>query len=650
VRRTAILLALVALCLAVYGQVIGHALVDWDDPIDITGNPLLAERPSAGAPWRALAEPYHGNWIPLTQLSLLLSRALGGPEPVGFLLGNVALHALASALLFLALARMTGAPGRSAFVAAVFAVHPLHVESVAWASARKDVMAGVCFAGTLLAYARWVERDRSKLRYALVLLLLAGGLLSKPTIVTLPLVLLLLDFWPLGRLHPDPRAGLRRALLEKLPMFALAAIAGLVTLVVQRAGGGMAYAERELPLGLRLGNAVQAYGVYLVQTVWPSGLRFFYPHPGDVLSPGAVALSGAGLLAASVLALALARRAPYLLVGWLWYLVTLAPTIGIVQVGMQAHADRYMYLPLQGLSIALAWALVDVVGGGIRRRQVLGAAGVLVVVALALAAHRQAATWRDSVTLFGHAVALDPENLVARHRLAAALREAGRLDEAQRQYEEAVAREPRWGQARLELGGLLEDRGALAEALQRYQEGLRLDPTHVEGQASAGRVLLRMGRFVEARAALAKALELGGDSAAVHAMLAAAAQQLGRDAEAIQHNRLALAQAPGLLSAANNLAWTLAASHDAALRDPVEAVRIAEGAVAALPQPDPGFLDTLAVSYAAAGRFDEALATAQRAADLAAQSGATATVEEIRGRMALYRARRPYVDPARERP
>jgi tetratricopeptide (TPR) repeat protein len=645
-RRVIFCLSLVVLCVAVYGQVHTHALVDWDDPIDIAGNPLLTA-PSFATLGKALAEPHHGNWIPLTQLSLLLSRGLGGHEPSSYLLGNVLLHAAASVLLFLALARMTGAQGRSAFVAAVFAVHPLHVESVAWAAQRKDVLAGLFFAATLLAYARYAESPRSRARYALVLLLFAGGLLSKPSVVTLPLVLLLLDGWPLGRLRPGAPAGARGVLLEKAPMLALAAGASLVTLAVQRSGGGMAFAERELPLGVRLWNALDSYGTYVAQGLWPSGLQVFYLHPGEAISRGEAALTGALLAVATAGAFALARRAPYLLVGWLWYLVTLVPMIGFVQVGMQAHADRYAYLPLQGLAIALAWGAVDLVGPSRALRRALGAVALVVVAALAAAAHRQVAFWHDSVSLFGRAVALDPGNLVVEHRLAAALRDAGRVDESQQQYLRAIALGPRWALPRLELGGLHEDRGQLAAALRRYEEGLALDPTHLEGQASVGRVLLALGRPVEAKVALEKALAMGGDSAAAHAMLATAALMRGDDAEAIRRNREALAREPGLVSAANNLAWTLAASRDASLRDPAEAVRIAEDAVARLGRTDAGFLDTLAVSYAAAGRFDDAVRTGSRAAALAAEAGQTTMADEIRARVALYRVRRAFVEPAR---
>jgi tetratricopeptide (TPR) repeat protein len=648
VSKSRISLALLVLSFLVFAQVAGHQLVDWDDSYVITENPALAPGLSVAERAREILAPHHGNWIPLTQLSLALTRALSGPEPDGFLIGNFALHALSAVLLFLALARMTGALGRSAFVAAVFAVHPLHVESVAWATERKDVLSGLCFSLALLLYARYAERPGSRARYAGVLVALACGLLSKPTVVTLPLVLLLLDFWPLGRLRLPPAATPGRVWLEKLPMLGLVLAGSLVTLLVQSESGGMEFADRALPLDLRLWNALDSYGVYLAQTVWPADLRVFYPHPLEAISRPRALLSGALLVAISAGAFALARRAPYLLVGWLWYLVTLIPMIGVVQVGLQAHADRYMYLPLQGLSIAVAWGAVDLVGALPQRRRALGVAAGLLVAVLAVAAHRQVATWRDSLTLFGRAVALDPEPLVTKRRLAVALRQAGRFEESQQLYQEMLRREPRWAQGWLELGDAVEQRGDLPGALRHYQEGLRLNPKHAKGQASLGRVLLYLGRPLEARMAFQRARELGIDSGELYTLLGVTAQLLGRDADAVSEHRKALERDPDLISAANNLAWLLATSRDPSLREPGEAVRLAELAVEKRQIPDAGFLDTLAVSYAADGRFDDAVNAASRAAELAEQTGPASLEREIRGRIPLFRAHRAWVEPGEE--
>jgi tetratricopeptide (TPR) repeat protein len=279
---------------------------------------------------------------------------------------------------------------------------------------------------------------------------------------------------------------------------------------------------------------------------------------------------------------------------------------------------------------------------------VLAAVSAVLIAVLAIAAHRQVAIWRDSLTLFGRAVALHPENLLAQRRLAAALRATGRLEEAQQRYQEVLRREPRFSLGWLELGDVLEQRGELPEALRHYQEGLRLNPSHAAGQASLGRVLLHLGRLVEARMALQRAQELGIDSGALYALLATSAQLLGRDADAAREYREALARDPELISAANNLAWILAASRDPSLRNPEEAVRLAELALEKRQIPDPGFLDTLAVSYAADGRFDDAVRTATSAAELAEQTGQAATAKEIRSRIPLFRAHRAWVDPKKK--
>ncbi len=322
------------------------------------------------------------NWIPVTALSHQLDRKLYAASATGHLVTNVALHAGASILLFWALSAMTGAIGRSAFVAAVFSVHPLHVETVAWVSERKGVLSGLFFMLTLLAYAGYARRP-TRGSYLRVLAALALALLSKPTTVTLPCVLLLLDFWPLRRL-----CG--RAVLEKLPMLALIALASAVTFFVQRASGAMS-GGGTIPLPLRLENALCAYGVYLAKTFWPTGLAAFYPYPLGGPSPTSIAWGAGALLLGTAVSVRLRRTRPYLLVGWLWFVGMLVPMIGLVQVGEQSHADRYMYLPLVGLSIALTWALGDLVRRVPAQRF---AAGTLIAL-LALTSWHQVGYWRD---------------------------------------------------------------------------------------------------------------------------------------------------------------------------------------------------------------------------------------------------------------
>ena len=382
--RAALAALVFALASAVYLPIREHAWLNYDDDQYVSQNPELRRGlDSQGIRW-ALTTQEGANWFPLTRLSWMLDLELHGLDAGSFLLTNLLLHALASALFFLALSSLTGELPRSAFAAALFAVHPLHVESVAWISARKDVLSGVFFMLTLLAYAAAEHARRSRGAQLAVFASLALGLLAKPTLVTLPCVLLLLDGWPLGRLaqgerNPDARR-LARAASEKLPLFALAAAASFITWHAQAAARVVASLDR-VPLGERVANALVAYAIYLRQFAWPSGLAVFYPHPGAGLALWKPLLAGTLLLGLTGLALRSWPRRAYLAVGWLWFLGMLVPTIGLVQVGSQAHADRYMYLPLAGLAIALAWGVPDVVG--VHRRAALGGAAALAIALLA---------------------------------------------------------------------------------------------------------------------------------------------------------------------------------------------------------------------------------------------------------------------------
>jgi tetratricopeptide (TPR) repeat protein len=449
-----------ALAAVVYLPVLEHEWLNYDDDVYVTANPELR----AGLGWEGVRSAFTSlqgaNWFPLTRLSWMLDLSLHGLDAGGFLLTNLLLHALASGVLCLALATLTGEPRRSAFVAAVFAVHPLHVESVAWVSARKDVLSGCFFALALLAYAS-AARGRGARRADLaVFACLALGLLAKPTLVTLPCVLLLLDAWPLGRLASagsparlDARR-VARALAEKLPLFALAALASVMTLHAQARGGAVASLER-VGFGDRLANALVACVAYLRKFAWPSDLAVFYPHPGAGLPPWKPLAAAALLLAATALALRAWPRRGYLAVGWLWFVGMLVPTIGLVQVGSQALADRYMYLPLVGLAIALAWGVSDWVGTRGRRGAALVAAAALLVALLAVATRAQLRHWRDSVALFEHALRVTPDNHVAHAHLGAAYAERGRLAETVRHWSEAVRIRPDYRTALNNLAWLL---------------------------------------------------------------------------------------------------------------------------------------------------------------------------------------------------
>jgi tetratricopeptide (TPR) repeat protein len=465
--RARLAIALFALSAALYLPTLGHGWLNYDDDVYITDNPeqLLGLTPK-GVAW-AFSSFHGANWFPLTRLSWALDLELFGPSAAGFHATNALLHACCTVLLFLALSRLTGSAGRSAFVAAVFAVHPLHVESVAWAAARKDPLSGLFFMAALWIHARR-GREAPDLRTRLALAAcLALGLMAKPTVATLPLVLLLLDAWPLGRLRrPPDGVGLRRAVAEKLPLFALVIAFAAVAFAAQRAGGAVAPIEH-LPLGARIANALVAGVAYVGKAVWPTGLAVFYPHRGEAIAlwqPLGAALLLAG---ATVLALAGARRRPAVAVGWLWYGVTLLPAIGLIQVGSQAMADRYMYLPLIGLTLAATWGVCDLVGSAPRARRVLRAAGIAALALLSVATLFQLRHWRDSEALFRHALEVTLDNSVAHAHLGAALLERGKVDETLRHYRLAVEIEPSFLRAANNLAWLL---ATLPDAQQRDPE------------------------------------------------------------------------------------------------------------------------------------------------------------------------------------
>ena len=628
---------LVVATFAVYGQVIGHEFVDYDDLQVIVWNENLRPHSLADAFARAFGSTFYANWIPVTTLSLQLDRALWGERPAGVLLGNAALHAAASAVLFLALARLTGAVGRSAFVAGVFALHPLHVESVAWAAERKDPLSGLFFALGLLAFARYAERPGA-LRHLAVCACHLLGLLAKPVMVTFPFVLLLLDAWPLRRL--GTRAQRRLALVEMLPLFALSAGASAVTLAVQAESGAMRQAVR-LSLATRGWNALDACGAYLRDAFWPTGLAVFYPHPLDALPVSRALASGTVLLVLTALALARRRREPWLATGWLWFLGMLVPTLGLVQVGMQARADRYTYLPLVGLTIAVAWQAEQLGGRSARGRRALAVAAGAALLALAAASALQVGHWRDAVSLHEQAVRVTRDNFMEHHRLARALLERDRLVEAEYHFRRSAEIEPRRGDPSVGLGDALLRQGRVEEAVHAYRRALEAEPLHRDAPIHLGIALVRAGRPREALEALRGTLPRSGDDPALLLALARVHAALGHPRASVRHYREALRLRPELDVAATELAWILATSPEPSVRDPDEAIRLAEGALRAEP-PRAAALDALAAAYAAAGRFDAAAATAREAARLAAR-GDPALAAAVQARLELYLTARPYV-------
>ena len=591
----------------VFGQTLRHDFVNYDDDAYVYQNPAVMGGLTRGGVRWALTFGGIGHWHPVTWFSHMLDYQLFGLWAGGHHLTSVILHAAAAVLLFLALKEMTGSIWRSALVAAVFAIHPQRVESVAWIAERKDVLSGLFFIATIFAYTRYVRAAPSLARYAVVVVLFALGLMSKGMLVTLPFVLLLLDYWPLQRLRletvgaiaqPEVRARLWRLIAEKIPLFVLSAMSVIMTTLSPE----KVAAAEQLPLMTRLSSAFVSYVIYMKQMIYPAGLTlpYFDPPGGFPLWHviGAVAL----LIAISAVALASWRKHPYLLVGWLWYIGMMVPVIGVVQISYYARADRYTYLPQIGLYVIVIWGAADLLGRWRAGRYVGPIAALLLLVALIPRAHAQTSLWRDSQTLWTHALKVDPDNYVAHNN----------------------------------LGLFVGSNGNLETALTHFRRALEIRPMYVEAVNNIGTALSRMGRTREAIVEYEKALELRPDLPEMQNNLATALAQSGRVGESIPHFRKALELSPQFAGAHANLGSALLLAGDAD-----EALPHLRRAVELTPNPDARQLDTLAAAQAESGDFAAAVGTATRAAELARASGDASLASGLEQRLSRYRQRQP---------
>ena len=555
-RRTdyLICLAMIVAMLAVYWQVRGFGFILLDDPGYVSGNGhVLGGLNSSSLSW-AFRSYYQSNWHPLTWISLMADAQLGGANPAVFHLTNVGLHILNTLLLFAFLLLETGKRWASASVALLFAIHPLHVESVAWVTERKDVLSTLFWLLTMLAYL-WYARRRSISRYLLVATAFALGLLAKPMLVTLPIVLLLLDIWPLGRLakRSQPAEGhlpLRALILEKIPLLAISAASCAVTLAAQ-SGGGSVYTVAALPIGARISNAVVACVGYIVKMLWPTNLMPQYPHPGRTLPEWQIVFSALLLALVTVLAVKAARKRPYVTVGWLWYLVTLIPVIGLVQVGVQAMADRYTYIPLLGVFIAIAWAVPDGLSLLFPRRLSIApaVAGTVLLLALAVLSYHQIGAWTDRDSFISQMLVATHNHPLCRALEANLLNQAGEPEEALRKMEELARDCPRLPEAHMGLGCTL---GALRQydrAIVELNEAIRLRPEYAEAYCHLGEVCESAGRYEEALQYARKAVDMAPDVAQYHATLAHVLATLNRPEEAISEYEAALAIQPDVPNA-----------------------------------------------------------------------------------------------------
>ena len=659
---------LVAITWMVFGQTLGHEFVNYDDNLYVYENPAVQK----GLTWEgfrwALTYGQIGHWHPLTWFSHMLDCQLYGLNAGGHHLTNVLLHTASVVLLFLVLRRMMGLRPeksigattpqagdlwRSALVAAVFAIHPLRAESVAWVAERKDVLSGLFFMLTLWAYARYVTSGKwlvtradpapspatrhPSLFYCLVVLFFGLGLLSKNMLVTLPFVLLLLDYWPLNRLSSFTPRVVLRLVGEKLPLFVLTVGSCVVTsLVPEKMTSG------RLDFGLRLENAVVTYVTYLWQMIYPSGLACLYPNPVNSLPIWQVGGALGLLLAISGAAWVFRRTHPYIVVGWLWYVGMLIPVIGVVQISYYAHADRYTYLPQIGLYVLLTWGAAELCGGRRYCRLVLGGLAAVILAALIFGARTQASYWRNSESLWVHTLACTSDNYTAHNNLGDILYQKGKVDEAIAQYQTALKIKPDYPNAHYNLGNALLKKRRVDEAIGQYQTALKIKPNYAEARDNLGNVLFQRGRVDEAITQYQAALKIKPNDAKAHNNLGNALLQKGRGGEAITQYQAALKIKPAYPEALNNLARVLATFPQASLRNGGKAVELAQRANQLTGGGNPLILHTLAAAYAEVGRFGDAIRSAQKAIELAQAAGQKDLAAQLNSELKLYEAGLPF--------
>jgi len=512
--------ALLAITLAVFIQTYHHQFINLDDPLYVTNNPYVKGGITAKNIAWAFTTTAASNWHPLTWLSHMADVEVFGLDPRDHHLMNVFIHTASTLLLFLLLAKITMAPWQSLFVAALFALHPLHVESVAWVAERKDVLSGFFWFLTLLFYANYVKHRTVKF-YLLTLSSFVVGLMTKPMLVTLPLVMFLLDYWPLKRVNYQRAqdgstfiSPLFSLVKEKLPFLFFSALSAIITVYAQNKGGALKSFETS-SLSLRIENAVIAYARYIAKAIWPQDLAILYPFPSSLPIWQAL-ISCLALIFISLVIIRYRRRYPYLLIGWLWFLVTLVPVIGLVQVGGQSIADRYTYIPLIGLFIMCSWGVPDLMQGWKHRPAILGVVAGVILSVLTVTTWQQLGSWKDNISLYQHTLQITTGNYLILNNYGIALADEGRFDEAILQYEQALRAWPKSATAHVNLGAALAHQGKLVEAIEHYSKALQLIPDYAIAHANLGRALVNLGRVEEAITHYEEALKIDPNFADVH--------------------------------------------------------------------------------------------------------------------------------------
>jgi len=627
--RILICVVLASATLVLYLPVTRHNFINIDDQRFVIENPHVRD----GLTWPGIVWAFQTtqteNWHPLTWITHMMDCQFYGLNPAGHHLTNLLVHIANTLLLFLLLNKLTGAIWRSFIVAALFAWHPLHVESVAWIAERKDVLSAFFWMLTLLTYTRYAQ-ERSKADYFLALFYFTCGLMSKPMVVTLPFVLLLLDFWPLQRFQVESSGfGVQssmavKLICEKIPFFALAIAASIVTFFAQKTGEEL-MPLADAPLSLRIDNSLLAYAGYLSKIFCPVNLAVFYPYS---YSTGWLVGFGCALLLILCTGLFVwhARGQPYLLVGWLWFLGTLVPTIGIVQVGLQSMADRYTYLPSIGILILAVWGVNDLLNSHPQKIKIAAVAGSIVFAVCLAITSIQIGYWQNSITLARHAIEVTENNYVAYDSIGRALTERGQVDEALPFFEEAARVGPHYLQSQINLAFVLQSKNRQAEAIKYWERAVQLSPNDPGWRCDFGMALVQDGRLEDAADQFNKVIRLHPDFFMAHYDLASDLFKQGKTAEAVAQYRETLRLQPDFSDALNQIAWILSTNPDPKLGSSREAVQFSKRACEISQFKQPGCLTTLSAAYAQAGQFSAAIATAQKARALASATGDKETV------------------------
>ena len=652
--------ALTLSTLLVFWRVRNFGFINYDDDSYIYENPHVLTGLTSGNIIWAFTTPHVGNWLPLTWVSFMLDCWLFGPNPGWMHLENVLLHLANTLLLFAVLKKMTGSLWPSAFVAAAFAIHPMHVESVAWITERKDVLSTFFLLLTLAAYIAYVRR-RGLVRYLLTVLLFALGLLTKPMLVTLPFVLLLLDYWPLNRFGlPQPvktsggkprksvppfdrRAALYRILIEKIPFFALAAVSSVITFLVQQSSGAIADINA-LPLKSRLANVFLSYATYIGKMFWPQNLAVFYPPDTGSAQSLQVVFGVLLLLVISIFVIRFGQSQKYLPVGWFWFVITLIPVIGLIQSGAQALADRYTYIPYVGLFIIIAWGAPELIAKWPHRKFILGVSMLIVLTAIGTCAYRQLSFWNNSTALFSHALDVTQNNYIAHFNIGRDLRNQGKTALAFEHLKKAFQIAPYYAQAVNGFGTALYDQGDIAGAIEYFQKTLLLKPDYALAHNNLGLALQKQGRLNEAVAYFTQAVRINPDFVPARNNLANVLVMQGRLDEAVDQFRAVVRLRPDWLAPMNNLALLMATHPEIKNRDANEAVRLARRACELTNYRDPAVMATLAAAYASAGRFTEAIDTAKTALAIADAANQPQIKNIIQYHLTFYMQGIPYIE------